>query len=148
MTRISVTQGVMDITVDLTAMDCANCGVVFALPTKLDKQRRDDGGSIYCPSGHSMSYAGELSKLRAALRRAEQDRDWYKSSEADQRGWRQKAERRLAAQKGEVTKLRKRLVAGTCPFGCHRHFVDLERHVATMHPGLELAAETIAETIE
>lgn len=141
MTRISVTQGVMDIAVDLTAMDCAACGVVFALPTKLNSQRQGDGADIYCPTGHVMSYAGELNKLRAALRQAEKDRDWFKAAEVDQRTWRGEAERRLAAQKGQVTKLRKRLGAGTCPFGCRRHFMNLERHVASKHPGHQLAAE-------
>lgn len=34
-----------------------------------------------------------------------------------------------------------RHVGGTCPFGCRRHFVDLERHVTTKHPDGKLDGE-------
>jgi hypothetical protein len=131
----------MDITVALTAMDCPSCAVIFAVPDRLDKERREDGHAFYCPNGHSMSYSGEITKLRARLKDAERDREWFKEAERHERETRQLVERRLAATKGAVTKLRRRVIAGLCPFGCRRHFTNLERHVASRHPGQELPAE-------
>jgi hypothetical protein len=135
MTRISVTQGVMDITVSLTAMDCPNCSVVFAAPDRFITERRQDGKSFYCPNGHPMSYnERELDKVKARLKDAERDVVWYKEAEKREREQRQSAERSAAAYKGQTTKLRKRAITGTCAF-CHRHFTNVERHVATKHPG-------------
>ena len=142
MTRVSVKQGVMDITVSLTAMDCPACSIVFAVPDRLDKERREDGKTFYCPNGHSMSYSGEIHQLRESLRKAEADRTWYEKRTQQAIEDEAAARRSLSAVRGQVTKLKRRAVAGTCPFGCRRHFVNLERHVATKHEGQTLEAET------
>lgn len=52
---------------------------------------------------------------------------------AYQRSMRKTTERQLIAQKGQVTKLRKRAKAGVCPC-CNRTFVGLQRHMAQKHP--------------
>ena len=44
------------------------------------------------------------------------------------------ATRRMAAAKGELTKMKKRVGNGVCPC-CNRQFVNLQRHMATQHPG-------------
>jgi hypothetical protein len=133
-TRVEIKQGVMDITVSLTAMDCPNCSVVFAIPDGFDRERRADGKSFYCPNGHSMSYTeSEQEKLRRKLRAAEQSRDWYRDDAQRAQTARMTAERSAAAYKGQTTRLRKRAITGTCAF-CHRHFANVERHVATQHP--------------
>jgi Zn-finger nucleic acid-binding protein len=135
MTRVSLTQGVMDITVSLTAMDCPNCSIVFAAPDRLIKERREDGKTFYCPNGHGMSFnEREVDKLNARLRDIERDLVWFKDAEKHEREQRHAAERSAAAYKGQTTKLRKRAIAGACAF-CHRHFADVERHVATKHAG-------------
>src|SRR4051812_27741209 len=105
-TRISVTQGVMDITVSLTAMDCPGCSVVFAIPDRLNKERREDGKSFYCPNGHSMVYGGEIDKLRTALSKAEADRAWYEKRTQQAIDDEAAARRSLSATRGQVTKLR------------------------------------------
>lgn len=141
MPRVEVKQGAMDITVSLTALDCPSCAVIFAVPDRLQKERQGDGQSFYCPNGHSMSYSGTIHKLEKDLAAAKRDVEWFRTAERAAREERDATERRLAAQKGQVTKLRKRLVAGVCPFGCTRHFTNLERHIATKHPGQVLEAE-------
>lgn len=133
MSRITVTQGVMDITVSLTALDCGACSVVFAMPDRFDKERREDGKAFYCPNGHQLTYNGEITQLREKLRSAERDRDWFKTAEKEQRQAKEMTEASLRATKGVVTKMRKRAIAGSCQF-CHRTFANVARHVAGQHP--------------
>jgi len=142
MTRVTVTQGVMDITVALTATDCAACSVVFAVPDRLIKERRADGKEFYCPNGHGLTFDGEIVQLRKKLADAQRDVAWFKTAEQNERTQRQAAERSAAAYKGQTTRLRKRAIAGVCAF-CHRHFVNVERHVSTKHP-----TETPEATVE
>ena len=49
---------------------------------------------------------------------------------------REQTERQLRAQKGQNTKLRKRVKAGVCPC-CNRTFKQLAAHMARMHPEYE-----------
>ncbi len=122
-------------TTELITETCISCGVLFAMPDELKRHRIENKKSFYCPNGHSMSYTeSEADRLRRQLKNAKADADW-------ERQHREAAERSLSATRGVVTKLRKRAHAGTCPFGCRRHFADLERHVATKHPGASLEGE-------
>lgn len=143
--RIEVARAETRLTLKLAVMDCANCGVIFAIPDDYDDRRRDDGHDFYCPNGHSLSYhAGDKAKIRKLEAQLEQQKNraqFYADMEREQRDRADRTGRQLAATRGQVTKLRKRAVAGTCPFGCRRHFVNLERHVATRHPGQELEGE-------
>lgn len=134
--RVTVQQGVMDITVSLTVMDCPSCAVIYAIPDRMERERREDGKGFYCPNGHSLTFDGEIHKLRKRLASVEKDVQWYKDAEKSEREQRQQAERSLTATKGVVTKMRKRAIAGVCQF-CHRHFTDMERHVASKHQGTE-----------
>lgn len=140
-TRVTVRKGSMDITVSLTAVDCPSCSIVYAVPDRFDTERREDGHAFFCPNGHQLSYNGEITKLRASLAKAEQDRAWYEKRAQEAIEDEARARRSLTATRGVVTKLQKRAVAGTCPFGCRRHFANVERHVATQHPGRTLDAE-------
>jgi hypothetical protein len=140
-TRTTIRQA---ITVTLFVSECPNCGVLFGVTEDLEARRREDHKLFYCPNGHGMSFyqETEAERLRRELRSAEitarnakADADWFKGVAAT-------SERRLSATRGVVTKLRKRAHAGACPFGCRRHFVDLERHVASKHPGSTLDGES------
>jgi hypothetical protein len=118
------------------------CGVTHAVPDSLrDEQLRQHNAGqrplgIYCPLGHAHVPAGEgeAAKLKRQLAF---ERDQLAAARAE----RDQIEASRRAIKGQVTKLRKRIVAGACPFGCRRHFANLERHVATKHPGQPLEAE-------
>jgi len=115
----------------LVKVDCYSCGVEYAIPEILNTAALDKPRErvIYCPNGHSWFYIGETeaSKLKRQLK---YEQDLRASITAD----RDQVQASLRATKGQVTKLRKRVVAGVCPFGCRRHFANVERHVATQHP--------------
>ena len=118
-----------------TPVECAQCGTHFSMQDGLEARRREDGAGFYCPNGHPLSFKeSEVKRLSRLLRGAEE------TAERERR-WREGAERRVAAQKGVATRLRKRIVAGACPFGCHRTFVNLARHVASKHPGATIEGE-------
>jgi hypothetical protein len=110
------------------------CGMRHAIPEEMydyNKRKRDNGGEqvgVYCPLGHSwiISGEGEAAKLRREL---EAERD-YRARVVAQRD---QAEASLRATKGVVTKLKKRVSAGTCPC-CNRTFQQLARHMKTKHP--------------
>lgn len=127
----------------LVVVQCYSCSIEYAIPNALNEKAldrtRDAPGqtvSIYCPNGHSWCYIGE-NEAQKLERRLRLERDLRASIAAE----RDQATASLRATRGVVTKLRKRADAGACPFGCRRHFVDLERHVATRHPGQALEGE-------
>lgn len=120
----------------LVALDCATCGATFAMSELLNQKKRRDHAAFYCPSGHSNYYPqqtaeekvrDELAQVRAKLAAAKREAEWAKQDY-------QAEKRSHTATKGTLTKTLKRVAAGVCPH-CHRHFVNLERHCKTKHPG-------------
>jgi len=122
--------------VTLLALHCAGCGVLFALPSHLEQEVRRTHATFYCPNGHNNYFPAETEAER--YKRLYEQSERRAGANYDRA---EDAEKRLRATKGVVTKLRKRIVAGVCPFGCRRHFADLERHVASKHPNQHLEAE-------
>jgi hypothetical protein len=110
---------------------CASCGVLFAAPENMLDERRRTGKSFFCPNGHSLTYNSENTRLKNEANNL-RDRLASERARADQ------TEASLRATRGVVTKQKKKLekvVAGVCPVdGCHRHFKDVRRHIATKHP--------------
>jgi hypothetical protein len=43
----------------LDELRCPQCALAFAVDAFFIKQRRNDHGTFYCPSGHGMSYTGK-----------------------------------------------------------------------------------------
>ena len=111
----------------LEVTTCGNCGIPFAIPRNLYRERLDDGESFYCPNGHFIGWKGanEKARLERLLRDA-RDRAAAESARADQ------VEASLRSTKGHVTRLRKQVLAGECPF-CGQHLRDLERHITRQH---------------
>lgn len=104
------------------------CGIALAIPSRLYKEaQRNHRQDIYCPLGHTFVFAGETEeqKLRRQLGYA-QDRAARESARADQ------IEASRRAYKGQVTRLRKQVLEGDCPF-CGQHLRDLQRHVQRKH---------------
>lgn len=133
--RLSGTLGT-NYQIDLYISDCATCGILFGITTEMERRRREDHGTFYCPNGHSMSFSQETDaeKYKRLYHSAEERAgQFYDRAET--------AERSRRALKGVVTRTRNRIVAGSCPFGCRRHFANLERHVASKHPGAVLESE-------
>lgn len=107
---------------------CYKCGITFGMPEDFRDYCKRDKASFYCPNGHGQVYTrSKEQELEAALEAARTDTAY----------WRQElalSERRRSAIKGQVTRLKKRVVAGMCAF-CRRHFENVERHMASKHPG-------------
>ncbi len=116
----------MTYTGTLTITTCW-CGIRHALPRELYDWAHRTGRETYCPLGHSGVYKGsENEELRQQNKRLQAQL----THAVDQR---EAAERSARALRGHLTRLRNRIVAGVCPW-CHRHFSNVERHVAGQHP--------------
>lgn len=125
------------IRIEIVTETCYRCGVVFGMTEEYRKIRLEDHSiSFYCPNGHDQHYVGETDAEKYkrlygdARARAQSTRDQLEATD-----------RSLRATRGVVTKLRNRAHAGVCPFGCRRHFANLERHVERKHPGEKLEGE-------
>lgn len=106
---------------------CYKCSCVFAMLAEQMRSLREKGGSFWCPNGHSQHYReSEVQKLR---RRLEQSQDRERSN----REWAEATERSLAATKGVVTRIKRRVGNGVCPC-CHRTFKQLVEHMKRKHP--------------
>jgi len=106
---------------------CGKCGCPMAFESHFLEQRRNDGSTFYCPNGHPRAFReSELAKAQKLL---ETERKWR----MQERELRDAAERREAAAKGQVTKLKNRVGNGVCPC-CNRSFTNLRRHMGTKHP--------------
>jgi hypothetical protein len=109
--------------------DCGNCGVVFGIPEDLERRRRNDGGTFYCPSGHPLHFSDETTaqeKLKAATARETGLQDQLRAAIRDAEG-----------SRSELLRIRSRIANGVCPC-CNRSFDNVRRHVASKHPEFSL----------
>lgn len=103
------------------------CSIELAIPEDLHTWATRTGGEVYCPLGHEFVYRdSENEKLKRELK-------WAKDQAAAARARTDQAEASLRATKGHVTRLRRKVLAGECPF-CGQHLRDLERHIGRQHP--------------
>jgi hypothetical protein len=129
----------INVGVRMVVEDCITCGVHFAMPDDLRDRRMDDHRNFYCPNGHTMCFTGKNTeeRLRETQQRLERERKRVQAT----RDLLHAEERSHAATRGHVTRKRKEIAkvkAGICPVdGCHRHFTNLERHIATKHPSFK-----------
>jgi hypothetical protein len=103
-----------DLTITFTTLTCghAECGITFAVPTPFFNKLRETGRSFYCPNGHCRLYTDtDIDRLKRELEQARSSASSWQES-AERRGSdRDRAERRVRALRGVVTKLRRRLRA-------------------------------------
>lgn len=137
----------ISVSLNLITEQCCNCGTVFAMSEALVAQRRSDGGWFWCPSGHQQHYAqstedqlrasrAEAERLKAQIARERESANKERDGLLDELNG---TRRSLAATKGQLTRARKRAIAGVCQF-CNRHFANVERHVHSKHPGVDVEA--------
>lgn len=123
------------LTETIEPIHCAECSILFAVPSRFDRARRNDHNRFYCPMGHINIYKteSEAEKMRRErdiyIQRVAQRDDEIKK----QRSMREAAERQAAAARGQVTKIKKRVDAGMC-LHCRRTFSQLATHMRMMHP--------------
>jgi hypothetical protein len=92
--------------------------------------------TFYCGYGHPQVFArGEtdLDKMRRERDRIAQRVAEWEDEARQQRERAEAAERRSAAARGQVTKIKNRVGHGVCPC-CNRTFENLHRHMTTKHP--------------
>lgn len=128
---------VMQFSAELESLDCCVCGVTFAAPSSMIRSAREVGKferMIYCPNGHKQGWGDSaIDKLQKelALKNAEIQREKNNSQFWQTR--KEETERQLIAQKGVMTKLKKRVGHGVCPC-CRRTFKQLAAHMENKHP--------------
>ncbi len=121
--------GTTTYTTTLDLFYCSQCGVPFGLEANFEHRARSKRTTFYCPNGHSQWFPGQTDSARRkdAERRERATRELLAAEERSHR-----------TTRGHVTRKKKDLEkvrAGVCPVdGCHRHFENLERHIASKHP--------------
>lgn len=122
----------------LETVECT-CGIVFAIPQRLLKKRRNDGECFYCPLGHSLVFNAGKSSAEVLRERLRLERDWHAGTQArlDQERAHSRAVRGVATRrKNELARVKKRVVNGVCPC-CGRTFKQLARHMSAKHPDFD-----------
>lgn len=114
-------------TVVMSKFECCHCGVTFAMPQKLEHERRKDHENFYCPNGHRQHFTQE-SEAEAWKRRYENE----VRQANDLRVSKLAAERARDRTQREMKKLKTRSAVGVCPC-CNRTFSQLARHMASKH---------------
>lgn len=121
---------------------CWSCGVLFALPGNMLRHRRENGGSVFCPSGHENWWnESECDKLKKRLKARDEALERREQAHERTRERLQSEERSHSATKGHLTRTKKRVSGGVCPC-CNRSFVALARHMKTKHPNYVTTEES------
>jgi hypothetical protein len=118
--------------------DCANCSVVFAIPERMRAERYANGGSFYCPNGHSLGWSEtDADRERKKVKQLECRLDREETHRRAVQDQLDAEKRTAAAYKGHLTRMRNRVARGVCPQpGCKRSFSELHAHVRDCHPAL------------
>ena len=132
-------------------MSCCHegCHVMFAVTKEVESRLRETQEWFQCPFGHQQRFgiSTELDKARRQAEKAERD---ARIAQAQANAARHEAEvykRQTAAQKGQVTKLKRRAAHGVC-LCCNRQFKDLARHMESKHPEFQVEAGITPRQIE
>lgn len=123
---------------------CISCGVVYTIPQVVIASQRKSGGFHTCCNGHSQGWAKD--DTEDAKVRRERDRLRQQIAEKNdeinaERRRTEEARRQITVAKGQVTKLKTRAAAGTCPC-CHRTVRQMAAHMKTKHP--DFRADAVA----
>lgn len=125
--------------IDMQLEVCVECQTPFLMRRDIYQtaMARREKFTFYCPHGHAQHYiTGESKedKLRRERDQLTQRLAEWQDAHREERERAEKAARRAAAAKGQITRLKKRAAAGVCPC-CNRQFTDLQRHMSSKHPG-------------
>lgn len=130
----------INVAVELTEINCGECGGTYAINEKYRKTKYENGGTWncpYCQVGWGYSKNNENSILKRKLEKEEQRRRWAEQAEIDRRDELLKIQKKLSAQKGATTRLKNRMKAGVCPC-CTRTFKQLAAHMKNKHPDFSI----------
>jgi hypothetical protein len=113
---------------------CWSCSIPYGLDQDFNRRNREEGRTWYCPRGHATVFGN--SKLELAREETERERRRRKQADARATAWQdqaQAAERSARATRGHLTRLRRRIANGVCPW-CKRSFKNVADHVKGQHP--------------
>lgn len=124
------------------------CGIQFGIEADYVKRLRQTHAWFYCPNGHHQHFPGETEaeRLQRQLKQTEECLTYARQDVDRLKGRTKMQDRQIAARKGIITRMKRRLVAGRCVC-CSKQFKDLETHMANRHPKFnpEKAAEALTE---
>lgn len=132
--------------IQLTTVHCGKCGGHYAIDEHVRKQHEEDGTYWNCPYcktgwGYGESDADRLRKQLKVEQNKAKQREWelqearneMERTRAEAAEKLKKSQAKYRAQKGQNTRLKKRVGHGVCPC-CHRTFKQLQRHMKSQHP--------------
>ena len=119
-------------------MQCPLCGVRYGLEARFyADQRAGKGKGWTCPNGHTLVIReSDAEKFRREADQLKQQLAQKDDEIERQRTQRMHSERQVSAAKGQITRLKKRAKAGTCPC-CNRTFANMAAHMKTQHPDMD-----------
>jgi hypothetical protein len=125
----------VEFTVEMEAITCSECGIVFAFDANYMQRRRRDHQTFYCPRGHSQYFPGEsdVEQLKKQLKLERHAADQLRAEVTYERDQREATERSLRGTRAALTRTKNRIAAGVCPC-CSRSFQNLAEHMANKHP--------------
>jgi len=107
--------------------NCAECGIVFFVPSYFYQERVSIGSTWYCPNGHNRVFREpDVKKLERQL--------------SEERLAREVAQNQAASARRALTRIKGRIARGVCP-ACNRTFQNLKRHMDTKHEGFREVTE-------
>jgi len=124
------------VTVELSEVNCGECGGTYALNKRYKDQKYQDGGSWNCPYcqcwwGYSQN--NENSKLKKQVEILERSKKFAERQAEIAREDARYECNCARAQKAAKTRLKNRIKHGVCPC-CNGTFKQLARHMKNKHP--------------
>ena len=120
---------------EFDVVNCANCGLLFAMPTRLREEYQNNHKTFYCPKGHSNYYPQKSDKeiLEEELEQEKHNAEYYRIKSKDNYERYEAEKRSKAAHKAHYTMLKKKVKKGQCPC-CEKTFPDVAEHIKSVHP--------------
>lgn len=119
----------IQVTVELTEINCGECGGTYAINERYRLQKYQKGESWtcpYCKTGWGYSGNSENEKLKRELEAEKKRKESALARENEERLAKEKLARKL-----------KRVGRGVCP-ECNRSFQNLARHMNCKHGGTDI----------
>lgn len=133
-----------DVCIALTTINCGKCGGTYAINERYRQKCYEKGdcwNCPYCKVGWGYANNNENAKLKAQLKAVEEREASLKAratllEQSREAAWKQAKTERTVRKRTQtiLRKTKDRVKNGVCPC-CTRHFTNLERHMASKHPG-------------
>ena len=120
---------VVEYGVQLTTINCGECGGTYAINERYRTNRERDGDGWHCPYCKiAWGYFGNgtVENLEKELTQMRKRKEWAEQEAKN-------AEHRRRGEKAAKTRIKNRISNGVCPC-CNRTFQNLHRHMQNQHP--------------